>query len=113
MGPQFIGTHCRQHPRPVKSTEVKDVPGSRVVEALGPAGTAFMFDTSGIQGVPMLEERHAVFLNYHDPDVPLQREDFGLLINGSSGFSVGSRGCKDGSSSISPGGLGPCAMSNS
>jgi hypothetical protein len=23
----------------------------------------------------MLEERHAVFLNYHDPDVPLQQED--------------------------------------
>jgi hypothetical protein len=23
----------------------------------------------------MLEERHAIFLNYHDPDVPLQQED--------------------------------------
>jgi hypothetical protein len=25
--------------------------------------------------MPILEERHAVFLNYHHPDVPLQRED--------------------------------------
>jgi hypothetical protein len=73
----IVGTHCRQHPRPVKNAEVQDVPSSRIVEAIGPAGTAFLFDTSGIhrQGVPMLEERHAVFLNYHDPDVPLQQED--------------------------------------
>ena len=43
----------------------------------GPAGTAFLFDTSGIhrQGVPMLEPRQVVFLNYHDPAVPLQKED--------------------------------------
>jgi len=73
----IIGSHRRQHPRPVKSSEVQDVPNSRIVEALGPAGMAFMFDTSGIhrQGVPMLVERHAVFLHYHDPDVPLQPED--------------------------------------
>lgn len=44
---------------------------------MGPAGTAFMFDTSGIhrQGVPMLERRHAVFFNYHDPKVRLQEGD--------------------------------------
>jgi hypothetical protein len=73
----IIGSHHRQHPRPVKNAEVQDVTSSRIVEAMGPAGTAFIFDTSGIhrQGVPMLEERHAVFLNYHDPDVPLQQED--------------------------------------
>jgi hypothetical protein len=73
----IIGSHRRQHPRPVKNSEVQDVPNSRIVEALGPAGMAFMFDTSGThrQGVPMLVERHAVFLNYHDPDVPLQQED--------------------------------------
>jgi hypothetical protein len=73
----IVGTHRRQHPRPVKNSEVQDMPGSRIVEAIGPAGMAFMFDTTGIhrQGVPMLEERHAVFLNYHDPDVPLQQED--------------------------------------
>jgi Phytanoyl-CoA dioxygenase (PhyH) len=73
----IIGSHRRQHPRPVKNSELQDVPGSRIVEAIGPAGMAFIFDTSGIhrQGVPMLAERYAVFLNYHDPDVPLQRED--------------------------------------
>ena len=44
---------------------------------MGPAGSAFLFDTSGThrQGVPMLEPRQAVFYNYHDPDVPLQQED--------------------------------------
>jgi Phytanoyl-CoA dioxygenase (PhyH) len=73
----IIGTQRRQHPRSVKNSEVKDVPSSRIVEADGPAGTAFLFDTTGIhrQGVPMLEERHAVFLNYHNPDVALQQED--------------------------------------
>jgi hypothetical protein len=73
----MVGTHRRQHPRPIKNSEVQDVPSSRIVEASGPAGMAFIFDTSGIhrQGVPMLEERHAVFLNYHDPDMPLQQED--------------------------------------
>lgn len=73
----ITGTHRRQHPRLIKHNEVRDVSGGTIVEAIGPAGMAFMFDTSGIhrQGVPMLEERHAVFLNYHDPDVPLQQED--------------------------------------
>src|SRR5262249_48442391 len=41
----IIGTHRQQHPRPVKNSEVQDVPGTRVVEAIGPAGMAFMFDT--------------------------------------------------------------------
>lgn len=71
------GSHRRQHPRPVRNTEVEDVPASQIVELNGPAGTAFLFDTSGIhrQGVPMLEPRRAVFYNYHDPSVPLQKED--------------------------------------
>ena len=48
-----------------------------IAEMMGPAGTAFMFDTSGIhrQGVPMLERRHAIFFNYHDPEVRLQEDD--------------------------------------
>jgi hypothetical protein len=73
----IVGSHRRQAPRPVKSAEVRDVPRSSVVEATGPAGTVILFDTSGIhrQGTPILEERHAVFLNYHDPDIPLQQED--------------------------------------
>ncbi len=71
------GSHRKQHPRLVTNREMKDVPDSQVAELLGPAGTAFLFDTSGIhrQSVPMLEERRACFFNYHDPSVPLQRED--------------------------------------
>jgi hypothetical protein len=71
------GSHRQQHPRLVKNGEVKNVPQSQIVEMKGPAGTAFLFDTSGIhrQGVPMLETRHALFYNYHDPKVPLQQED--------------------------------------
>ena len=54
-----------------------DTPPDRVREVTGKAGTVILFDTSGIhrQGVPMLEPRQAVFLNYHHPDVPLQAED--------------------------------------
>jgi hypothetical protein len=83
------GTHGKQHPRPFRSSEVQDVPRSLIVEVTGPAGSAFLFDTSGIhrQGVPMLEPRQAVFFNYHDPAVPLQQEDLNyyryhpLLLN--------------------------------
>jgi hypothetical protein len=44
---------------------------------MGAAGSAILFDTSGThrQGVPMLEPRQAVFYNYHDPQVRLQKED--------------------------------------
>jgi hypothetical protein len=71
------GTHRKQQPRPVRNDEVNDVPQSSVVQVFGPAGSAFMFDTSGIhrQGVPMLEVRQAVFYCYHNPDIPLQKED--------------------------------------
>jgi hypothetical protein len=71
------GSHRRQHPRPVRGNEVEHVPASQIAELTGVAGTAFLFDTSGIhrQGVPMLEPRRAVFYNYHDPSVPLQKED--------------------------------------
>lgn len=71
------GSHRKQHPRPVPNAELKNSRSGGVVEMMGVAGTAFIFDTSGIhrQGVPMLEERQAVFFNYHDPRVPLQEED--------------------------------------
>jgi hypothetical protein len=75
---QYIkGTHGRQHPRHVRNEEVESFPTNAIVELTGPAGTAFMFDTSGIhrQSVPILEPRHAVFYNYHDPGITLQRED--------------------------------------
>lgn len=71
------GSHGQQHPRPVKNHEVADVAPDRFLELTGTAGTAFLFDTSGIhrQGVPMLEARQAIFYNYHDPRVRLQPED--------------------------------------
>lgn len=70
-------SHRKQHPRPVRNVEVKDIPASEIAQLTGGAGTAFLFDTSGIhrQGVPMLEPRRAIFYNYHDPGVPLQKED--------------------------------------
>lgn len=71
------GSHRKQHPRPVPNVELGNIPASDIVEMMGPAGSAFMFDTSGIhrQGVPMLDRRHAVFFNYHDPQVRLQEDD--------------------------------------
>jgi len=71
------GSHRQQHPRPVRNNEVEQFTDEDVVEMKGTAGTAFLFDTSGIhrQAVPMLEERKAIFYNYHDPKVPLQEED--------------------------------------
>src|SRR5215470_5294484 len=69
------GSHQKQHPRVISNREVGDVQ-SEVKEALGPVGTAFLFDSSGIhkQGVPILEPRLAVFYNYHDPNVQLAKE---------------------------------------
>ena len=71
------GSHRKQHPRPVPNAEMEDFESFPTVETLGAAGTAFMFDTSGIhrQGVPMREPRQAVFFNYHDPAVRLQEAD--------------------------------------
>jgi hypothetical protein len=74
---QYIkGTHRREHPREYASHEIGNEMLSQVVELKGPAGMAFLFDTSGIhrQAVPILEPRNAVFLNYHDPTTPIQEE---------------------------------------
>ena len=71
------GSHQKQAPRRIKNHEVQNVAEEQIVRVKGSAGTAFLFDTSGIhrQGVPILEPRCAVFYNYHDPAVPLQKED--------------------------------------
>jgi hypothetical protein len=71
------GSHGTQAPRPVRANELQEVASDRVVEVKSPAGTAILFDTSGIhrQAVPIREPRQAVFLTYHDPAVPLQAED--------------------------------------
>jgi hypothetical protein len=85
----LAGTHQQQPPRLLLKHEQQALPLERSIEFLGPAGTAILFDTSGIhrQNVPVLEPRQAVFLNYHDPRVPLQQEDIAydryhpLLLN--------------------------------
>lgn len=71
------GSHQKQHPRIVKNSELSEADSEQILNLTGPAGTAILFDTSGIhrQGVPMLEERQACFFNYHDPNIALQRED--------------------------------------
>ncbi len=71
------GSHRKAHPRIIGNSEVTDVPDSEILTIDGPAGTGFLFDTSGThrQGVPILEPRRAVFYNYHDPDVALDPEN--------------------------------------
>ena len=71
------GTHQHEAPRFYKSAEVGSAVKGQTVQARGPAGTAVIFDTSGVhrQSVPILKHRHAVFYNYHDPSVPLQSSD--------------------------------------
>jgi hypothetical protein len=70
-------SHGQQAPHDVRPNEVTRWPADQIVEVPGAAGTAFLFDTSGIhrQAVPILEPRQAVFYCYHDPRVPLQPED--------------------------------------
>jgi hypothetical protein len=75
---QYIrGSHGKHAPRLVRKEEVEGIPAEQILEVTGPAGTAFLFDTTGIhrQGVPILEPRQAVFYTYHGPNVPLQQED--------------------------------------
>jgi Phytanoyl-CoA dioxygenase (PhyH) len=71
------GTHRKNHPRGWRNQEIEALPESQIVKVPGPAGTGFLFDTSGVHGQswPILERRNAVFYNYHDPSVPLQPED--------------------------------------
>src|SRR5262249_10388576 len=71
------GTHRQQHPHNVSDGEVSRFDPARIVRMRGPAGTAFLFDTSGIhrQSEPILQQRRAIFYNYHDPSIPLQAED--------------------------------------
>ncbi len=56
------GTHRKHHPRRIRTADLPAVPASQIAELTG-------------QGVPMLEPRHVVFRNYHDPSVRLQKDD--------------------------------------
>ncbi len=73
------GTHGTAPRTRVPDAEVERAmaAGHEIVEVMAPAGTAFLFDTTGFhrQGVPILEPRQAVFYCYHEASVPLQAED--------------------------------------
>jgi hypothetical protein len=71
------GSHRKQQPHNLKKAEVKNLPFDDLIRLTGPAGTAFLFDTSAIhrQGIPVLEPRQAIFYAYHDPAIRLQAED--------------------------------------
>jgi len=75
---QYIkGSHRKQAPHHLSRDDVAHLPMDQLEEFLGPAGSAVLFDTSGIhrQAIPILEPRQAVFYNYHDSAIPLQQED--------------------------------------
>lgn len=75
---QYIkGSHGRMPPRRWKRQEWANLAMEHMEEVIGPAGSAFLFDTSGIhrQSIPILEPRQAFFLTYHDPAIPLQQDD--------------------------------------
>lgn len=67
------GSHRKQHPQYVNNATVASMKDCEIIEVEGPAGTAFLFDTSGIhrQSVPILQAREALFYDYHDPSVRL------------------------------------------
>jgi hypothetical protein len=71
------GSHRKEHPKTLKRHDTDALPRDHFFEVTGPAGLAFLFDTSGIhrQSMPILEPRQAVFYCYHDPNIPLQSED--------------------------------------
>jgi len=71
------GTHRKQAPKLLRAEEVAAIPKSLIGEVTGPAGTAFLFDTSMLhrQRLPITSPRQAVFYAYHDPEVPLQQGD--------------------------------------
>jgi len=71
------GSHQKQHPQYVNNNDVDGAKDYQILEVVGPAGTAFLFDTTGIhrQSVPILEPRHALFYDYHDPAVKLEEDN--------------------------------------
>jgi hypothetical protein len=73
------GSHTRGHaPGYGEKGRYEPTPADEMVEMFGSAGSAFLFDTSGIhrQAFPILQPRRAIFCNYHDSRIPLQKEDW-------------------------------------
>lgn len=71
------GSHQHEAPRLYANAEIGAAVSGESVRVLGQAGTAVLFDTSGVhrQSTPILQPRHAIFLNYHESRVPLQPSD--------------------------------------
>ena len=71
------GSQGQRAPRGFRPDELGEVSPRQIMELAAPAGTAFLFDSSGVhrQSVPVLEPRQAVFFVYRDPAVPLRREE--------------------------------------
>lgn len=97
---QYVaGSHnSDEYPRHYSKREVAELE-DRIVNMKGPAGTCFLFDTSGVhrQSSPVLKKRWVVMYNYHDPAATLAKEhqSFGryrsILLNSSliGGLSKG------------------------
>jgi hypothetical protein len=70
-----LGSHKKHRPRHWTDEGANDEGPLKGV--LGPAGTVFLFDSSGVhrQETPIVTARDAAFLVFHDPDVPLQSDD--------------------------------------
>lgn len=71
------GSHRKVAPQSIPLRDIGSVWKQEQVLVTGRAGSAFLFDTSGIhrQSTPMLEPRLAVFYCYHNASLPLQAED--------------------------------------
>ena len=71
------GSHRKVTPCSIPLRDIGSVWDQEQVLVNGQAGTAFLFDTSGIhrQSTPMLEPRMAAFYCYHSASLPLQAED--------------------------------------
>ncbi len=72
----LAGSHGDVSHRHWSNEEVQSAQPTRV-DAVGKAGTALLFDVSGMhrQSAPIRQQRDAVFLVYNDPKIAVQNED--------------------------------------
>jgi len=69
-----LGSHRQVAAHMLKNDEIRELLSrARITVMSGKAGTAFLFDTSGIhrQGAPILQDRQALFYSYRDPGIRL------------------------------------------
>lgn len=74
---QYVrGSHkTEEAPRSYAGSEVAQM-ADRILDLKGPAGSCFLFDTSGVhrQSSPVLKKRWVVMYNYHDPAIRVGNE---------------------------------------